>query len=71
MITTQTVNQKIQADFNSVCKTVSTFSIVDVYVLHSARKRQREGVKNDRLKMGQDRVLITNVRPKDADVYCN
>ncbi len=71
MLNTNQVEQ-VQSDyFKSLCKKVSTLSVVDTYTLPSARKLNREGVPVKSLRLGSNRVLITNIRPPETVTYNN
>lgn len=63
MINTKQVEEVQASYFKSICKEVSTLSIVDTYTLPSARKLNREGKSAESFKPGSNRVLITNIRP--------
>lgn len=71
MLNTSQVEQ-VQSDyFKSLCKNVSTLSVVDTYTLPSARKLNREGIPAKSFKLGNNRVLITNIRPPKTVTYDN
>lgn len=64
--------EQVQSDyFKSLCKNVSTLSVVDIYTLPSARKLNREGTHAKSFRLGRNRVLITNIRPTETVTYNN